>query len=148
MELNLRQLHANGGGGLSRACFSCSVCLFVLAATGCEAVLFAISGRGGFLAGVVSSPFLSTRSKVRPRGVEREAEVGIGLFEVRVRIFYYYYFSEGGCGSYGSGAPKGLLMCLLVLVRSQQGSCIVALLQLRYSLPNCILTLVCSGHLW
>jgi len=147
VELNLRQFHADGGRRLNRACFSCSVCLLILVAAGREAVLFVVSGRGGFLAGVVSSPFLSTGSKVRPRGVEREAEVGISLFEVRVRIFYYYYFTEGGCGSYGSGAPKGLLMSLLVVVRSQQGSGIVALLQLCYSLPNCILTLVCSGHL-
>jgi hypothetical protein len=143
----LRQFHTNGRRRLDRACFSCSVCLFILAAAGCKAVLFAISGRGGFLARVVSSPFLSTGSKVRPRGVERETEVRISLFEVRVRIFYYYYFTEGGCSSYGSGSPKGLLMSLLVVVRSQQGSCIVALLQLRYSLPNCVLTLVCSGHL-
>ena len=148
MQLDLRELHTDGGGRLNRACVGCSVCLFVLAAAGCEAVLLAISGRGGFLTGVVSGAFLSTRSKVGPGGVQREAEVGIRLFEVRVRILYYYYFSKGGCSSYGSCAPKRLLMCLLILVRSQQGGCIVALLQLRYPLPNCILTLVCSGHLW
>ena len=146
MHLDLRQLHANGRGRLNRAGVRLAVCFFVLAA-GCEAVLLAVSRRGRFLAGVVSGAFLSTWSKVRSGGVQRVAKVRIGLFEVRVRILYYYYFAQGGCGSYGSGAPKGLLMCLLVLVRSQQGGCIVALLQLRYSLPNCILTLVCPGHL-
>ena len=121
--------------------------MFMLATAGCKAVLLTISGRGGFLTGVVSRSFLSTGSKVRPRGVEREAKVGISLFEVRVRIFYYYYFTESGCRSYGSGSPKGLLMSLLVVVGSQQGSRIVALLQLCYSLSYCVFTLVCSGHL-
>lgn len=147
MKLNLRQFYADGRRGLNRACFSCSICLLILVAAGCEAMLFVVSGRGGFLARIVSCPFLSTWSKVRPRGVERKAEVGIGLFEVRVRIFYYYYFAEGGRSSHGGGAPKGLLMSLLFVVRRQQGGSIVALLQLCYSLSNCILTLVCSGHL-
>lgn len=92
--------------------------MLILIASMCEAVLFVISGRGWFLAGVVSDPFLSG-CKVCPRGIEREAKIGISLFEVGVRILYYYYFTESGCGPYGSSATKRLLMSLLIGVRGQ-----------------------------